>query len=69
MRVVIDTNVFVSAAATRIGASWQCFVLLAQRRFQMAVTRDILTEYETTAERFSKKPEKYQGKKWRPFLE
>jgi putative PIN family toxin of toxin-antitoxin system len=68
MIVVLDTNVFVSASVTRIGASWQCFVFLARRRFQLAVTSDILTEYETTAKRFSQKPGKYQGANWRPLF-
>jgi predicted nucleic acid-binding protein len=66
--IVVDTNVFVSASVTRIGVSWQCFVLLAKRRFQLAVTSDILTEYETTAERFSRRPGKYQGGNWRPLF-
>ena len=47
--VVIDTNVFISAAGNRAGTSWQCFVLFAKRRFQLAVSRDILEEYETVA--------------------
>jgi putative PIN family toxin of toxin-antitoxin system len=69
MTVVFDTNVFVSASVTRIGVSWQCFVLLARRRFQLAVTRDILDEYETTGEIFSRRPGKYQGANWRPLFQ
>jgi predicted nucleic acid-binding protein len=47
MIVVIDTNVFISAAGYRAGHSWQCLVLFAERRFQLAATREILAEYET----------------------
>jgi putative PIN family toxin of toxin-antitoxin system len=68
MTVVFDTNVFVSAAASRKGSSWQCFVLLARREFQLAVTKEILDEYETIAERFSRKPGKHCGMKWRPIF-
>jgi putative PIN family toxin of toxin-antitoxin system len=68
MTVVLDTNVFISAAVSRTGVSWQCFVLLARRRFQLAMTEEILTEYRTTAERFSHKPGKYQGFKWHPLF-
>ncbi len=68
MIVVIDTNVFISAAGYRAGDSWQCFVLLARRRFQLAMTTEILAEYQTTAERFSKKPGQYQDFKWKPLF-
>ena len=50
MTAVFDTNVFVSAAIAQTGAARRCFVLLARRKFQLAVTRDILTEYEAAAE-------------------
>jgi putative PIN family toxin of toxin-antitoxin system len=68
MTVVFDTNVFVSAAGSRAGVSWQCFVLLARRRFQLAVTEEILTEYQTIAERLSHTTGKYHGMKWRPLF-
>ncbi len=68
MIVVIDTNVFISAAGTRAGLSWRCFVLLAERRFQLAATKDILAEYETAAERLARKPGKYHGMNWRPLF-
>jgi len=42
---------------------------LARRRFQLAMTKAILTEYRTTAERFSTKPGKYQGFKWHPLFD
>jgi putative PIN family toxin of toxin-antitoxin system len=68
MNVVIDTNVFISAAGSRAGFSWQCFVLLAQRRFQLAVTREILMEFETVAERLARRSGKYHGMNWRPLF-
>lgn len=68
MIAVIDTNVFISAVASHAGASWQCFVLWGRRRFQLAVTSQILAEYETTAEKFFRKPGKYQGVNWRPLF-
>ncbi|HZM02586.1 MAG TPA: putative toxin-antitoxin system toxin component, PIN family [Candidatus Saccharimonadales bacterium] len=69
MTVVFDTNVFISAAVSRTGPSWQCFVLMARRRFQLAVTKEILSEYETTADRFFRQERKYQGVKWRPLFQ
>jgi putative PIN family toxin of toxin-antitoxin system len=68
MTVVLDTNVFIFAAVSRTGASWQCFVLFARRRFRLAVTQEILTEFHTTAERFSGKQGKHQDFKWRPLF-
>lgn len=68
MIVVIDTNVFISAAGSRAGLSWRSFVLLAQRHFQLAVTKEILAEYERTAERLAREPGKFQGMKWRPLF-
>jgi putative PIN family toxin of toxin-antitoxin system len=68
MIVVIDTNVFISAAGSRTGLSWQCFVLLARRRFQLAVTKEILTEYELVAERLAHRPGIHYGMNWRPLF-
>jgi putative PIN family toxin of toxin-antitoxin system len=68
MIVVIDTNVFISAAGSRASLSWRCFVLLAQRRFQLAVSKEILEEYEYTAERLSREPGKFHGMNWRPLF-
>ena len=68
VRVVIDTNVFVSAAGSRANISWRCFVLLAQRHFQLAVTKEILEEYEDTAKRLSREPGKFHGMDWRPLF-
>ncbi|HAO79784.1 MAG TPA: putative toxin-antitoxin system toxin component, PIN family [Verrucomicrobia subdivision 3 bacterium] len=68
MTVVFDTNVFVSAAIAQTGSARRCFVLLAQRRFQLAVTKHIFMEYETAAEELARKPGKYHGIKWRPLF-
>jgi putative PIN family toxin of toxin-antitoxin system len=68
MTVVFDTNVFVSAAVSLTGSSRRCFSLLAKRQVQLAVTKEILTEYETAAERLSRRLGKYHGMKWRPLF-
>lgn len=68
MTVVFDTNVFVSAAVSLTGSSRRCFSLLAKRQAQLAVTKEILTEYEIAAERLSHRPGKYYGVKWRPLF-
>jgi uncharacterized protein len=68
MIVVIDTNVFISAAGSRAGSSWRCFVLLAERRFQLSVTEGILREFETVAERLAREPGIHHGMDWRPLL-
>ena len=68
MIIVIDTNVFVPAAGSRANISWRCFVLLARRRFQLAVTKEILEEYEDTAKRLSREPGKFRGMDWRPLF-
>jgi predicted nucleic acid-binding protein len=69
MTVVIDTNVFVPAAGSRANISWRCFVLLAQRRFQLAVTKEILEEYEDTAKRLSRSPGTFHGMDWHPLFD
>ncbi|MBI3851005.1 MAG: putative toxin-antitoxin system toxin component, PIN family [Verrucomicrobia bacterium] len=68
MTVGFDTNVFVSAAASQMGSSRRCFVLLARRKFLLAVTKEILHEYERTAEELSRRPGRYHGMKWRPLF-
>jgi putative PIN family toxin of toxin-antitoxin system len=68
MTVVFDTNVFVSAAISQTGLARRCFVLLARRRFQLAVTTEILAEYETAAEELMRQPGKFQGMNWRPLF-
>jgi putative PIN family toxin of toxin-antitoxin system len=68
MTVVFDTNVFVSAAISHAGPSRRCFALLARRKFQLAVTAEILTEYEAAAEDLTQRPGKYHGLNWRPLF-
>ena len=68
MIVVFDTNVFVSAAISH-GSARRCFVLLAKRKIQMAVTGEILAEYEMAAEELSRKPGKDNGAKWQPLFQ
>ena len=68
MTVVFDTNVFVSAAIAQTGVARRCFALLARRKFQLAVTQEILAEYESAAREVVHRPGKYHGANWRPLL-
>jgi|SRR5579884_4562383 len=61
INVVIDTNVFISAVGLRSGVSWEVFVLLAKRRFRLAVTAEILSEYSSVAKRMAEGRGKLQG--------
>ncbi len=69
MTVVFDTSVFVSATASLTGSSRRCFSLLARRRFQLAVTREILVEYEAAADGLAQTPGKNHGLNWRPLFQ
>jgi putative PIN family toxin of toxin-antitoxin system len=69
MTVVFDTNIFVSAAASLTGSSRRCFSLLALRRFQLAVTGEILAEYEASAAGLAQKPGKNHDLNWRPLFD
>jgi len=69
MTVVFDTNVFVSAAASVTGTSRGCFTLLARRHFQLAVTNEILAEFQATAEGLAQKPGRNHGLKWQPLFQ
>ena len=69
MIVVVDTNVFISAARSRAGFAWHCFVLLAEKQFQLAVTREILEEYELVAERQARAGGILHGKNWRALYQ
>jgi putative PIN family toxin of toxin-antitoxin system len=51
IRVVLDTNVVVSAVLTRGGAESHALDLAAARKIQLHVTRSILTEYEEVLRR------------------
>ncbi len=68
MTVVFDTNVFVSAAIAQTGVARRCFALLARRKFQLAVTQEILAEYESAAREVVSRPGKYHGANWRPLF-
>jgi len=69
MIVVFDTNIFISAAGSRAVSSWRCFVLLADKRFQLAVTANILNEFELVAERLSRRPGIHHNMHWRPLFD
>jgi putative PIN family toxin of toxin-antitoxin system len=64
--VVLDTNVFVSAAFWPKGESRRCFYLLARRKFRLAVTVDILKEYREIANRIRRL--EFPEKDPQPFL-
>ena len=49
MTVVIDTNVFLAAAFWK-GTARKCWALCASRRYLIAVTREILDEYQRKAQ-------------------
>lgn len=69
MMVVMDTNVFISAVGSRRGNAWRCFILFARRRFRLAVTDQVLREYETIASRMAGKPGIFHGMNWRPLYD
>ena len=54
MTVVFDTNVVISAIFWN-GTSRQCLFMWALRRFQLAVTSEILDEYAAVAARMTSK--------------
>jgi len=53
--VVVDTNVVVSAAFWPRSEDRRCFVLLARRKWRLAVTEAILDEYRTLATRVGRR--------------
>ncbi len=67
MIVVMDTNVVVSAAFWPRSEDRRCFLLVAQRKFRLAVTEVILDEYRAVADRIARLecPDKNPG----PFLD
>ncbi len=67
MIVVVDTNVVVSAAFWPRSEDRRCFVLLARRKYRLAVTADLLEEYRTLATRIGRRecPDKDPS----PFLD
>src|SRR5947209_2628015 len=64
MIVVIDTNVFLSAAFWR-GTARKCWALCAARGYRIAITTDILDEYWRKAETLGKRFPQVDP---RPFL-
>jgi len=52
-RVVIDTNVFVSALRSSRGASHQLLVLVGGQRFEIALSVPLVVEYEDAAKRMA----------------
>ncbi|MDR2035003.1 MAG: putative toxin-antitoxin system toxin component, PIN family [Helicobacteraceae bacterium] len=50
-RIVIDTNVLVSATRSRNGASFRLFSLLPSGKFEIAVSTPLVLEYEDAAKR------------------
>jgi putative PIN family toxin of toxin-antitoxin system len=68
MTVVFDTNVFVSAAGSAAGSARRCFYLWAHRRFRLAITEEVLHEYQEAAERLAAKPGRYHDMNWQPLF-
>ena len=50
-RIVIDTNVFVSALRSRHGASFKLLSMLGENAFDICVSVPLALEYETLAKR------------------
>jgi putative PIN family toxin of toxin-antitoxin system len=53
-RIVIDTNVFVSALRSRHGASYRLFMLLGCKQFEISVSVPLILEYESAAKRLTR---------------
>lgn len=54
MRVVLDTNVLVSALRSRRGASFRLVELLRQERYEIAISVPLVLEYESVLLRHAK---------------
>jgi putative PIN family toxin of toxin-antitoxin system len=50
-RIVIDTNVLVSALRSKRGASYELFSLIGDPRWQAAISAALVLEYEAIAKR------------------
>jgi putative PIN family toxin of toxin-antitoxin system len=66
MMVVFDTNVVVSGIFWA-GPSRKCLIEWAHRRFQLAITREILSEYSLSAEIIQRKTNRNIN--WRAWIE
>ena len=53
-RIVIDTNVFISALRSRRGASYRLFMLLGGKQFEISVSVPLILEYEDAAKRLGR---------------
>ena len=53
-RVVLDTNVLVSALRSRKGASFKVVSLIGKGLFQLSISVPLVLEYESAAKRISK---------------
>jgi putative PIN family toxin of toxin-antitoxin system len=53
-RIVIDTNVFVSALRSADGASYRLLSLLGQDEFDLTISEALIHEYEDVAKRVGK---------------
>ena len=53
-RIVIDTNVLVSALRSRRGASYRLFKLLGGKQFGISVSVPLIIEYEDAAKRLTR---------------
>jgi len=49
--IVIDTNVFVSALRSQLGASYRLFMLLESGKFEFNLSVPLAIEYEATSKR------------------
>ena len=53
-RIVIDTNVFISALRSRQGASYRLFMLLDRGNFEINISVPLIVEYEDAAKRIAR---------------
>jgi len=53
-RIVLDTNVLVSALRSRKGASFKVVSLIGKGLFQLSISVPLVLEYESAAKRISK---------------
>jgi putative PIN family toxin of toxin-antitoxin system len=50
-QIVIDTNVFISALRSQLGASYKLLMMLGSRKFEMNVSVSLAMEYEAVLKR------------------
>ncbi len=50
-RIVIDTNIFVSALRSKRGASYRLLKLLGKGKFEVSISVPLVLEYEKTAKK------------------